>query len=137
MVHLESVGAVFERVGFADRGRRKLARLAQGNEGKLSLDGQRRAQQESSGLDSRDQIDLPLERSPDLVQAFAHQLGTQEQRRDVAEQDSWLGEIGNAAHRGAETGGEVGIHDGLAAAPDDRRSRSDPEHGHRALRSHL
>src|SRR5713226_3450327 len=98
-VHLELIGAVFELIGVGDRRPGQLSGLADRDEPGIELDRNRRARDETTGLDRRHQVRRRF--GPPLrhhVDDLAEELLPSEQGRDVSEDDAWLGETGNVPH---------------------------------------
>ena len=111
-VDLQLVGAVLQLVLLADDRPRQLAGLAHGDERGAEAVGDRRGEDEPARLDADDPVDLDVaEPVGQLVDRPAERGGVAEQRRDVAERDARLREVGDLAdQRAAATvvGDDVG-----------------------------
>lgn len=119
-VDLECVGAVFQLIVEAVRVERELAWFADGNEADVEFQCQRSGEDEPTGLSGDDRVDLVA--APwggELLDRVAEGRWIGEQRRDVAEQDAWLGEVGDVADVLAEI--DRGCHGGLSIADTFRR----------------
>src|SRR4051812_4355619 len=93
-VQLESVEAVLESVLGAHRPPGQLSRLARSHEPALEPVGERGAEDEAAGLGAQDEVGLPrLGKLGELFDRFLQRLPVGEQRHDVLEDDSPLGEV--------------------------------------------
>ena len=107
-LHLDPVGAVFQRVVQPDGRARQLARLAQHDEAEAEFQRQRRGDQEAAALDAGQHVGLV--RADDVGQARHRRApgrAVPQQGGDVVEQDARLREIRDAADMVAEV--EVGV----------------------------
>ena len=107
-VHLERVGAVLELVAVRVGVPRQLARLAHRHEAGAERERDRRGEDEAARFDADDLGDrVPIERRASSSVAARNAVGVAEQRRDVAEHDARLREVGDVADEGPE---RVGVH---------------------------
>ena len=89
---LELVGAVLELVLLADDRPRQLACLADRHEAGAQAIRHRRGEDEAARLDADDAVDARVREAGDeVVDRPTERRRVAEQRRDVAEDDAWLG----------------------------------------------
>ena len=111
-MHLDLVGAVFERIGHADRLVRQLALLAHRHEAGRELVRDGAAEDEAARLDAGDLGDLQAgEGLHQFVHGTAEGAGIAEQSGDVAKLDSWLRIIGDRPDRLLQIGERAAVHD--------------------------
>ena len=109
-VHLQHVAAVLQLVAVRVGVPRQLARLAHRHEPGAQGEGDRRREDEPARLDTDHLGDRPVrvgpvERRDEQVGGEPERIRVAEQRRDVAEHDARLGEVGDVADEGQEVAG--------------------------------
>src|SRR5262249_3626929 len=98
-VHLEAVGAVFERVAHADRRVRKLPDLAYGNEARADPIRDRGAEDEPAALDPDDERDaVPAVRIRERVDRETESLRVAQERRDVVKENAGFRKVRHVAN---------------------------------------
>ncbi len=100
---LDRIDAVLKGVILPDRLARKLSLLAHRDETDAEFDRDARAENEASRLDPRDMgnADVAMGRR-EPRHAFAEPLGALDEGRDVAEQDTLLGVVGDRTNEALE-----------------------------------
>ena len=103
LVNLEPVDTVFEGVVFAMRLGWQLPRLANRDEPGIQTIGDGRAENEAAALDADDLVDALRDvRRCQAIDHFTKSLRIVQERRDVVEQNPWLGKIRNMPDLGLE-----------------------------------
>src|ERR1700691_2807814 len=98
LMHLECGAAVLEVVAFVDRAERQLARLAGDRQADAKAVGDGSADNEAARLDAEHEIDLAEPRCGDLIDHGGKAARVTDERRDVAEEDAGLREVGNVTN---------------------------------------
>ena len=96
----------------------QLPLLPDWDERRIEVQGQRRSEQESPGLDAHDHVD-PLSGEPlrQLEDGLAERHRVLQQGRDVFEDDAGLGEVGNVADPLSQVHKPVRMGDALIIQP--------------------
>ena len=104
-VHFANIFAVFEAVGDAVAGEGKFSRFADGDEADTEFVGDDGAEEETSGVDGDDFINLErLDAFEEGIDGEFEEGWVGENRGDVFEENSWFGEIGDIADGVVERG---------------------------------
>lgn len=102
-VQLEVILSVLQRVLSSDRRPGELAELPDGNEPATELERQWRGEDEAAGLDPDDPVDAAIaEELHEVIDHAPERTRLQEERRDVAEDDSRRGEVGHWVNEARE-----------------------------------
>jgi len=138
-VHLEGVGAVLQVVGNGDRLAGELPRLADQAEPGRQAAGDGRPEDEPAALGPDDQVDVvAAERVGQQFDRQGQPRRIGQQRRDVAEQDARLGEVGDVADQPLEVFHGVDHRSGQSTPRPWRTPRCDRRRAprsHRSMRS--
>ncbi|MCY1372241.1 hypothetical protein D9M69_594340 [compost metagenome] len=110
-MHLDRRIAVFERVFLSHRAERQLALLAHGHEAQVQFIGQHAAHDEAARVHARDEIQpLAHVTVDEEIDQYPERAGILQHRRDVAENDTGLRPVWNAADGAPDVLGVVGLH---------------------------
>lgn len=97
-MHLESVGSVFEIIGFRQLDVRKLARLADGDKTSAQSLGQSGPEQKTPGFSSCDSGDaLGFEGASQCIEGVGQSVLVPQEGGDVLEDNPRFWEVGNIA----------------------------------------
>ena len=110
-MHLKRGRAIFQCIAFAERPVRQFARLAHRDEAATQTAGQRRADDETAGLDSGNGVDRFSGIAPgkNLDQGVKRRT-ILKQGRDVTKLDAGCRPVGNGTDQGTEIVGRHGFH---------------------------